>query len=242
MWNCAERYERVDERLFPLDAESSKSCTTDSPDVTQERSRKRKSDPSETQDSSKSEKRPRTNDEEQMMSVEIQTEAAGSQLSDTDISDKQNDQNIEEKTPTFSNTYNPLLAFSDDDLACMDKEVEDIMDEDPDDNSSEDDEERDCRLRTRVLSSGDNTSSSEDSLSGDLPRGWKKKDRSGSSESPANSDHGDANDIESENDLDKFENTVSAFAPDTESDDEASIGSMDDEMAAAIEKEFLELD
>jgi hypothetical protein len=47
----------------------------------------------------------------------------------------------------------------------------------------------------------------------------------------------DIENIESENDLEKFENTVNAFAPDSESDNE-SIGSMDDEMAAAIEKEF----
>jgi hypothetical protein len=62
---------------------------------------------------------------------------------------------------------------------------------------------------------------------GDLPRGWKRKD-SGSSESPGSPEHGRNNDIEnieSENDLEKFENTVNAFAPDSESDNE-SIGSI----------------
>lgn len=115
------------------------------------------------------------------------------------------------------------------------------MDDDPDNNSSEDDDERDSRMRLHVLSSGENDSSSQDSLSADLPRGWKKKDRSGSSDSPVVSEKDEPHDIESENDLEHFEKTVDAFAPDTDSDDNASIGSMDDEMAAAIEKEFLEL-
>ncbi|CAC5403310.1 CTDP1 [Mytilus coruscus] len=235
LWSCAERYEHVDERLFPLDKETSKE-TRDSPDVSYEKSRKRKSDPEEVSETSNLEKRLKTG-EIQVSTAESQTEASTShqkiKSKDTEMTENQN--------PTFSRTYNPLLAFSDDDLACMDKEVEEIMNDDPDNNSSEDDDERDSRMRLHVLSSGENDSSSQDSLSADLPRGWKTKDRSGSSDSPVASDHDEPHDIESENDLEHFEKTVDAFAPDTDSDDNESIGSMDDEMAAAIEKEFLEL-
>lgn len=229
LWNCAERYEHVDERLFPLEKENSRSDTVDSPDVTQERSRKRKSD--ETELDCVSEKRLRKNDGDQGTSNdEVLKSGANDNIPGHSGQDSVDN-------PLFSRTYNPLLAFSDDDLACMDKEVEDIMDEDPDENSSEDDDERDSRMRSRVLSSESGESSSEDSLSGDLPRGWKRK--SGSSDSPHSSDKDEINDHENENDLDKFENIVEAFAPDTESDDNDSIGSMDDEMAAAIDKEFL---
>ena len=230
LWSCAERYEHVDERLFPLDKESYKMENCDSPDVTKDKNRKRKSDPEEVSDESNSGKRLRKSDGE---SAQILVDDNSNEAS-TSV------QTAENENPVFVSTFNPLLAFSDDDLACMDKEVEEIMDEDQDNNSSEDEVERDSRMRSFVLS--ENASSSEDSLSGDLPRGWKRKD-SGSSESPGSSEHGRNNDIEnieSENDLEKFENTVNAFAPDSESDNE-SIGSMDDEMAAAIEKEFLEL-
>ena len=230
LWSCAERYEHVDERLFPLDKESYKMENCDSPDVTKDKIRKRKSDPEEVSDESNSGKRLRKSDGE---SAQILVDDNSNEAS-TSV------QTAENENPVFVSTFNPLLAFSDDDLACMDKEVEEIMDEDQDNNSSEDEVERDSRMRSFVLS--ENASSSEDSLSGDLPRGWKRKD-SGSSESPGSSEHGRNNDIEnieSENDLEKFENTVNAFAPDSESDNE-SIGSMDDEMAAAIEKEFLEL-
>ncbi|XP_063441767.1 RNA polymerase II subunit A C-terminal domain phosphatase-like isoform X1 [Mytilus trossulus] len=228
LWSCAERYEHVDERLFPLDKETSKE-SRDSPDVSYEKSRKRKSDPDDVSDKSNLEKRLKTGESQE--SAEASTSQQKSK--DTEMTENQN--------PMFSKTYNPLLAFSDDDLACMDKEVEEIMDDDPDNNSSEDDDERDSRMRLHVLSSGENDSSSQDSLSADLPRGWKKKDRSGSSDSPVVSEKDEPHDIESENDLEHFEKTVDAFAPDTDSDDNASIGSMDDEMAAAIEKEFLEL-
>ena len=230
LWSCAERYEHVDERLFPLDKESYKMENCDSPDVTKDKNRKRKSDPEEVSDESNSGKRLRKSDGE---SAQILVDDNSNEAS-TSV------QTAENENPVFVSTFNPLLAFSDDDLACMDKEVEEIMDEDQDNNSSEDEVERDSRMRSFVLS--ENASSSEDSLSGDLPRGWKRKD-SGSSESPGSPEHGRNNDIEnieSENDLEKFENTVNAFAPDSESDNE-SIGSMDDEMAAAIEKEFLEL-
>lgn len=227
LWSCAERYEHVDERLFPLDKKSYQMENCDSPDVTKDKNRKRKSDPEEISDESNSGKRLRKSDGE---SAQILVDDNSNEAS-TSV------QTAENENPMFVSTFNPLLAFSDDDLACMDKEVEEIMDEDQDNNSSEDEVERDSRMRSFVLS--ENASSSEDSLSGDLPRGWKRKD-SGSSESPGGSEHGRNNDIESENDLEKFENTVIAFAPDSESDNE-SIGSMDDEMAAAIEKEFLEL-
>lgn len=141
-----------------------------------------------------------------------------------------------------------MLAFSDEDLECMDKEVEDFMDEEGDE-SEEDDIDRNERIRLSVLSSGDddNDGSSEDSMSGEFPRGWNLKKRLRSSKSAEsssdNEEQKDRRDEESENELEKYEKTMEAFAPDTESETQdsfaESIGSVDDEMAEAVEREFL---
>ena len=99
-----------------------------------------------------------------------------------------------------------------------------------------------------MLSSGDdeNSSSSEDSMTGDLPRGWSlKRNRRSKSDDSGSSEHDPgeevrAGDEESENELDKYEKTVAAFSPDSDSEGEGdSIGSVDDEMAEAVEREFL---
>lgn len=74
--------------------------------------------------------------------------------------------------------YNFMLVFLDEDLECMDKEVEDFMDEEGDE-FEEDDIDRNERIRLFVLSSGDddNDGSSEDSMSGEFFRGWNFKKR-----------------------------------------------------------------
>ncbi|XP_021365841.1 RNA polymerase II subunit A C-terminal domain phosphatase-like [Mizuhopecten yessoensis] len=223
LWSCAERYEKVDERLFELTA-TGPSSSRNSPEVFSQKSRnsKRKAEDSDElsdEDNRKrSEKKPKT----------------------ADTNDKREER--------FSASYNPLYSFSDDDIACMDKEVEEIMDESDGDESDEDDEERDARFRSKVLSSESaHESMSEDSMTGDFPRGWKSKGRKSTSNENSPGHEKDPADAyieggeESENELDKFEKTVEAFAEDSasESDSGESIGSVDDEMAAAVEREFL---
>lgn len=149
----------------------------------------------------------------------------------------------------FANSFNPLYSFSDEDIEFMGKEVEELMGED-DDSSAESDEERDVRFRQKVLGVVAESDSDSDSLSGDFPRGWKLRRKSFSPhekndiiEDKKATDAEDDDDDETENELTQFQKNMAAFAPDeSESDsdvDKASIGSVDDEIAEAVEKEFL---
>ncbi|XP_060080260.1 RNA polymerase II subunit A C-terminal domain phosphatase-like [Ylistrum balloti] len=223
LWSCGERYERVNELLFELTATGS-SSSRNSPEVFNQKSRnsKRKAEDSEE------------------LSDEDVIKQSGKKSKPADA--------ISSRKERFSASYNPLYSFSDDDIACMDKEVEEIMDETDDDESDEDDDERDARFRSKVLSSESaHESSSEESMTGDFPRGWKSKDRKSTSNENSPSHDKDPDDRyhdggeESENELEKFEKTLEAFAEDSasESDYGESIGSVDDEMAAAVEREFL---
>ena len=215
LWSCNERYERVDERLFLL------------PDTGSNRE-----SPVVMKNKSKSEKR---------KNEEPAANQTAEKKSKNDVDDSSNDgktaKSIDRRSERFSDTYNPLFAFSDNDLACMDREVEDLMDDDEDD-SDEDDDEREARLRGKVLSSPED-STSEDSLTGELPRGWNIK-RNTSKSSESGSDHEKQVEEGDEDNLERYEKTLQAFAPDeSASDDGDSVGSVDDEMAEAVEKELL---
>ncbi|XP_069112062.1 RNA polymerase II subunit A C-terminal domain phosphatase-like isoform X2 [Argopecten irradians] len=223
LWCCGERYEKVDERLFLL-TETGPSSSRNSPEVFRQKARnsKRKAEDSDEM-----------SDEDIIKQIEKKSKPENS---------------VGSREERFSSSYNPLYAFSDDDIACMDKEVEELMDESDGDQSDEDDEERDARIRSKVLSQQSiHESSSEESMTGDFPRGWKAKGRKSTSNENSPSHDKDPADVyheggeESENELDKFEKTVEAFAEDSasESDYGESIGSVDDEMAAAVEREFL---
>ncbi|XP_033754452.1 RNA polymerase II subunit A C-terminal domain phosphatase-like [Pecten maximus] len=222
LWSCGERYEKVDERLFELTAIGPSS--RNSPEVFNQNTRNSKR---------KAEDGGELSDDDIIKHLEKKTKVANT---------------VGNRQERFSASYNPLYAFSDDDIACMDKEVEEIMDESDGDQSDEDDDERDARFRSKVLSSESaHESSSEESMTGDFPRGWKSKGRKSTSNENSPSHDKDPADIyveggeESENELDKFEKTVEAFAEDSASDSDydESIGSVDDEMAAAVEREFL---
>ncbi|ESO87837.1 hypothetical protein LOTGIDRAFT_179207 [Lottia gigantea] len=142
-------------------------------------------------------------------------------------------------------SFNPLYSFSDEDIECMDKEVENLLDEDDDGDSDEDEEERDQRNRTKVICSTPEDSSTDDSLQGNFPKGWKKKSTSLSLQNKIETEDSDAPvpDEDSENELDKYQKNVEAFSPESEKSDtdKDSIGSVDDEIADAVEKEFLSM-
>ncbi|KAL4234554.1 RNA polymerase II [Mactra antiquata] len=230
LWSCSERWERVEEMLFPLSVLSEEDQGRDSPDITQQQkhSNKRKRQSDDNSDKSKRSKGPKDDEVDKIGEVG--------------------------KPDNFSLSYNPLLAFSDDDLAYMDKEVDDELDNDEDANpSSEDDDSRDCRIRNKVLktSSDDldiSSSSSDESMCGDLPRGWglrkkispKSSSEDEASKSPLHDEIGP--EYESETDQDKFDKIMDAFGPETENSDEEyaeSVGSIDEEIAEAVMKEFL---
>ncbi|KAK3610312.1 hypothetical protein CHS0354_029778 [Potamilus streckersoni] len=272
LWNCYERWEHVEEALFPLSKNYCSVAYCDSPNLSKvdktdansdNNQTKRKSEEMEDVTSALNEcsKRGRQeggkaeSDMETPSSMKIQSSTVQPSTSDSSKSSV-----LEEHRPShsqtetkFSFTYNPLYAFSDDDLECMDKEVEDIMEEGDDDSSSEDEEERDSRIRNQVLSqssSGLDTEeeSTRDSLTADFPRGWSVKDhksipRKASSDDDKRSKSPDEDDEEeSETELEKYEKTMEAFAPDSEGDSDEyqdSIGSVDEEIAEAVEKELM---
>lgn len=240
LWTCAERLQHVDERLYPLNDSTSGNLYCESPDTVR-LNRKRKNE-----EESEIGKRPRQNEDEEKSTAEEEMEVSDNQGNEAGKSEE-GESAAKIGSSRFSTTYNPMLAFSDEDLECMDKEVEDFMDEEGDE-SEEDDIDRNERIRLSVLSSGDDDDgSSEDSMSGEFPRGWNLKKRLRSSKSADsssdNEEQKDRRDEESENELEKYEKTVAAFAPDTESETQdsfaESIGSVDDEMAEAVEREFL---
>lgn len=246
LWSCSERWERVEEVLFPLSADPQETGR-DSPDPSQHTKkknlkRKHGKDGKHGKEKRQKTKQTDSSDTGDSDSVDMEDEAEVSQGGDNDVTKKS-----EKGKETFSMTYNPMLAFSDDDLAFMDKEVDDEI-ADEEDPSSEDEGARDERIRGAVLKcQGDfDVSSSEDSMNADMPRGWGKKtsprhssddERKGSS-SPEEL----GPEYESETDQDKFDKIMDAFGPETENSDEEyqdSVGSVDDEIADAVLKEFL---
>ncbi|XP_052819022.1 RNA polymerase II subunit A C-terminal domain phosphatase-like [Mya arenaria] len=250
LWCCSERWEKVEEMLFPL-TEKQDDSGRDSPDPAKlKKDLKRKMGKGSNIRSSKRQKRSAGdkdkdgNGDDDDGDMKDDEQPSGSK---DEKADKEN------KPGTFSMSYNPMFAFSDDDLAFMDKEVDDEMDEN-NDESSEDENSRDVRLRHQVLKTEEfknlQVSESEDSLSGETPRGWGLKkmsprhssddEISKSTSSPEKEELGP--EYESETDQDKFDKIMDAFGPETEnSDDEyqESIGSVDDEIADAVMKEFL---
>ena len=109
-------------------------------------------------------------------------------------------------------------------------------------------------MRTVVLGSStpDDGNSSSDSMTGDFPRGWglqakiKSPNRNLDDDlkkSPKRLAQGQGTETEeTENELDAFEKTIQAFSPPSDSDNSSfddSIGSVDDEISEAVEKEFL---
>jgi RNA polymerase II subunit A-like phosphatase len=249
LWSCSERWEKVEESLFPIPAASdTDEQGRDSPDISKlqkDSKRKRQQETEETTE--KDSKRMKKVDSSNSLKKDFdETEV----FDNDDENEQPNGSGDNEKKRNFSMSYNPMLAFSDDDLAYMDKEVEDEMDDD-NDESSEDEELRESRFRKQVLKKKDNLddSSSEDSLTGNTPRGWglkKKMSPKSSSDDElkvsSSPDHDVGPEYESETDQDKFDKIMDAFGPETEnSEDEyqESIGSVDEEIADAVMKEFL---
>lgn len=247
LWSCHERWEMVDEGLYPLgDVDNSATLKSNS------KSGKRK----RSTIAFVADEKNNANDKEKSGDYEgglVSTNKSSMQppqkrLKDSHVpsSSTFDGASGDEK---FIGSYNPLYSFSDEDIEFMDKEVDEIMAEDEGNVSDESDVERDSRLRKGVLGDASSSDSDSDSLSGDFPRGWKLRRKSFS---PNQNDHGsdrgnktddEVHDDDSESELEKYQKTLEAFSPKhsaSESDsDNASIGSVDDAFAEAVEKEFL---
>ena len=203
LWNCAERWERVDERLYPL-------CK--SAPVT-------------------------INPPAHCSSPE---DNALDRIPDIDIATKPSPQR-QISQESLPETLNPFLAFSSEDLKGMDKEVEDILsnedstssDDDSDDSSSSDvktpPNESSVPAEPAEPVAGPDlseSSSSDESMTGELPRGMKRKFADG---------NGD------DDPLERFKRGEvvddCGFDIAAQSDDED--GDEDRSMAAQLEREFL---
>jgi len=230
LWTCADRWEWVDERLYPLNDETSaRFLSRDSPDPTAN---------------------PRKKDTACNNGWKVGPTASKA---------------ADDNGPSGYS----LVTLSKEDISGMDAEVEKILDEDSDSEyedtetetssnvtkenqlHSTEDNEDDAVLRKQVLSSfcggkrKYEESSDEESLSGDFPKGWKnrlgKRHRaSGDADKLVTAQENDGDD-DNEYDV-KSEDSQSANASISESGDEdfeESVGSADEEIAAAVEKELL---
>lgn len=149
----------------------------------------------------------------------------------------------------FMDTINPLMSFSSADIADMDKEVDNILDDDDESESDDANEINDeINLANSLPKSDDESSSSAESLSGERIRGHKRKieDTKNSSEEEAGGSS-----------LDEFPSTKFRRGEMLDSDldfgqdsnSEKSDEAMDDVddgewnmMGAALEREFLSND
>lgn len=221
---------------------------------------KRKSDSEE----SSSEKRPRLDDV-----ATGEGDGQNDASEDITMTSDQPTSSSDARERLFSDTVGPIFRLSKADLDDMDKEIDEEMGSDESENTQEksdmndesfretpegeDNQEIDqeSKLRQKVLGYVSDDSSSDDSLSGDYPRGWPKQYRSAPGEKYDDNRHllelddpGESNlallkaSMESSHWV--FEETTnSSQQPDDDDTDfNESIGSVDDEMAAAVEREL----
>ena len=251
LWCCAHRWEKVDERLFLLKSNGqARSYACDSP-VARPRDKRKHSDV-DAELSTSSEKRLKLNSD-----PVPSTSSAGAAA---DVSDDGQE---------FRNEISPMLKFSKEDLDSMDQEVHDLMGSDDDDsddenddrsskgNSNKDDGDDDARfledeLRKKVLSGEESDSSSADSLSAEFPKGWKHQYKRRHSWPAPDEPDGDSASSDDERQVaaprtaDNRRRRGLKMAPDTDSSNHSadsmdSIGSVDEEMAEAVEREFLNI-
>ena len=245
LWCCVDRWEKVEERLFPLSENGSYPYSEDSPVSVEKKSGdKRKRPCEESPDSDKS--------REKRSKMEEKDTERGAQQPQTFMDFDQEEEDIIRQPALrldrkFSDSISPMMAFSHEDIVGMDKEIDDLCGSDSDDSDYNDPSEEsktDLALRKKVLHNLEDDSSSEDSMSGEFPKGWKKK------WSPSDEERDDieanARDEDDENNhaAELVENPERMFqyggvSSSSESDSE-SVGSADEEiMALAAEKEFL---
>lgn len=250
LWCCAERWEHVAEQLFPLAKVDSMLMTT------------RFLAPVERR-----EPYPERSEEVQRVppvAASVGTEAApvydavtGKRIRPREAQENlatrdnlSNDARQGVNDGSLSERTNPHLSMSSDELKAMDREVEDACSEEDDDDSDED-------SRPFVPRISDDESSAESLTGGECPKGWRKRKRGTDSmlDQPAlGNEKGCADDLEGvyEDDeelpVPKFprcrlpEDSNSSAGEEESSDDyDASVGSADEEMAAAVEREFLGL-
>ncbi|CAG9860661.1 unnamed protein product [Phyllotreta striolata] len=164
---------------------------------------------------------------------------------------------MRKRTPSgkFMDTINPLMSFSSDDIADMDKEVEDILDDDSD-SSDEETSKKDAPNRTEIAAdvttnnvNDSSSSSSVESLSAEFPRGHKRRKFDGFDDEEGLQEH-NGSDGDDESPSEKFRRGEIVNILDYEQDDTQDSVDPPDEvddgewnmMGAALEREFLSND
>ena len=251
LWNCNDRWERVDERLFHLNEKNSRFNVRDSPDVSKMKQRKRKRTHRPTRD--RDVKKIKSENVEDIAVEDAEQKDEDGASEDVNDNDDENNEMEDEEQPStsgtprrrterqFSETLSPLISFSKDDIDNMDKEVEDLLEE-PDTDDSETKEQE--TIRKKILGKPVEESSSEDSLSGDLPRGWNIKRKHPHRKLPSDEGEEDEDELEvmgsaSDQPHRVFKHSDQSSSSSENSDFNESIGSIDEEMAEAVEREFL---
>ncbi|CAG2162172.1 unnamed protein product [Oppiella nova] len=249
LYCCAERWERVDERLYPLDrevvsTERDKSFTKQMPDPNVDRKPISRPTPEApvvesfaTYDPKTGKRiRPQTQPENTFLdkSPEMSAKGSGSDA---------NQQMLEQSRqiqPHNMLDFSPLSVFSVNELQSMGKEVDDACSEgdamstgntDSDSDVDETEGNKNTKSEKRVLES-----TSDDSEDGEYPKGWNQNKKKKTTERKRIAEMEETND--STRDWDDFDNKRLNDGEEESSEDQ-SIGSVDEEMALAVEREFL---
>ena len=255
LWTCNERWEHVDERLYPLSEEvvgtrdvmprkkghKRKISGQQQAVYDRETGKKLKKDVKiakldEGNDSTdkKDDGNETTPDTTAENSADDDT--SGEESGCEGMDDQQVDAIIQRR---FSETYNPIATFSTEDLSNMDKEVDEIFGESDDSDSSSVRSEKELRNKVLGIRPPDlDDSSDNDSLTGDYPLGWGMNRKPLKSPLDENGeekgmDWGDHHPEKAREEI------LQRADSSTDMSDADSIGSVDEEMAAALEKELL---
>lgn len=223
LWSCAERWSKVDERLYNLSNKGSKNrhppphCSSP---------------------------------EHSVVFDELATETPGRKRT---------------ASGRFMDTINPLMSFSSADIADMDREVEDIFNESESDGENSGNKKTvvpecdevflpdevliDAVQNVKSKGSDDSSSSSEESMTGEHPHGWKPHEVESRERKRSRED-----DAEDESTADEFPSTKFRRGEELSSDLDIGQGSNSDGsveppdeiddgdwnmMGAALEREFL---
>ena len=244
---CGERWERVEERLFPLDkevlaSEREKSVIQRAHDTRLNvlPSRSTVTAKPQTQASyaiydPKTGKRVRPQSEAQSTSQETEPRAQSSGANQRLLEESRDMQ------PHNMLEFSPLSAFSKNDLNSMGKEVDDACSEGDELSTGNTDSEADSEIdvgndpNNKCDKRQINSSSDESDNDGEFPKGWSKNKKSKADDHRQPLD--EVND--STRDSCDLDNRRTIGEEDYESTENESIGSVDEEMALAIEREFL---
>jgi len=244
LYSCAERWERVDERLYPLDkedfsAEKDKQLVKQVPESNVKNQIVNQSKPVAAANSCPTYD-PKTGKRIRAENQPTQNTFLGAK---PEMQPKTDANQVLEKSrqmqPHNMLEFSPLSGFTKNELQSMGKEVDDACSEGDAMSTGNTDSESDIDVEeiaddVKVDKKRERDSSSDESINDDCPKGWAKNKRQ---KRPLDNVYNLEEGNESTTDSYDFEKMRRIEGED--STDEESIGSVDEEMALAVEREFL---